>query len=179
MARHQRDAGRPYDRLPSAPPLTVRSDDVADGSQMPMAQVHEGAGGDNRSPHLTWSGAPDETRGYAVTCFDPDAPRPQGWWHWVVVGLPPGVTSLSAAAGAVGSQRLPRGALQLRNDFGNRCYDGAAPPRGHGPHRYIFAVSALDTDQLGIHETTPAPVAQELIEDHTLARGLLTVTWER
>ena len=49
MARHQRDAGRPYDRLPSAPPLTVRSDDVADGSQMPMAQVHEGAGGDNRS----------------------------------------------------------------------------------------------------------------------------------
>lgn len=175
----QRGTHTPYDRLPEVPPLTVRSDDLADGSEMPMAHVHEGAGGHNRSPHLSWTGAPAATRGYAVTCFDPDTPRPEGWWHWVLVGLPVGVTSLSPAAGSVRSELLPRGALQLRNDFGNHCYDGAAPPRGHGPHRYMFVVSALDTDELGVDATTSARAAHELIVDHTLARGTLTVTWER
>ncbi|MGA8622490.1 MAG: YbhB/YbcL family Raf kinase inhibitor-like protein [Candidatus Sulfotelmatobacter sp.] len=109
---------------------------------MDLEFAHSSLGGKDISPELHWSSFPVETIGFAVTCFDPDAPTGSGWWHWVLVGLPPNITELARGAG-LGSG-LPEGAFHVRNDYGERAYGGAAPPKGNRPHRYVFAVHALD-----------------------------------
>lgn len=172
-------AQHPYDKLPAAPALEVTSTSFADGDTLPDAQVFDdwGFSGGNRSPQLSWSGAPEGTTSYLVSCFDPDAPTPSGFWHWVVVGVPAQTTELAEGAGAVGGGALPSGALQLSNDTGNKGYSGAAPPQGDRPHRYMFAVTALDTDDLGVDDSASPAVASFMSGEHVLARGVLTATF--
>ena len=164
----------PYELLPKVPSFTLRSPDVQQGTQMAETYIHAGS---NRSPALEWTGAPQGARSYVVTCFDPDAPTPSGFWHWVVVDLPASVTSLAAGAGKEDGSGLPKGALQCRNDYGSQGYGGPAPPKGDRPHRYFFAVHALDTDRLGVNEqTSPAAVSFTML-GHTLARAVLVPTY--
>ena len=133
----------PYDFLPKLPTFTLTSADVTDGRPLKLAQVSGmmGAGGEDVSPQLSWSGFPEETRSFAVTVYDPDAPTVSGFWHWAVANLPATCTELPAGAGD-GSE-LPGSAVTLVNDAGMRRYVGAAPPPGHGLHRYFVAVHAV------------------------------------
>ena len=170
----------PYDFLPPAPSFTVTSTDVRDGEVMPMRCVSGvmGAGGEDSSPQLSWSGFPEGTQGFAVTVFDPDAPTASGVWHWVVTGIPGSVTALPGGAGDRDGSGLPAGARQLRNDSGFAGYVGAAPPSGHGPHRYFVVVLAVDTDRLDVNaDTAPAVLGFNLFF-HTLARATMVVTYE-
>ncbi|TLG01879.1 YbhB/YbcL family Raf kinase inhibitor-like protein [Nocardia cyriacigeorgica] len=170
----------PYDALPQVPSFTVTSDDVADGQRFGNDQVSGvfGAGGKDVSPQLSWSGFPAETKSFAVTIFDPDAPTASGFWHWAVANIPASVTSLPAGAGSQAGE-LPDGAVQLRNDGGFTGYVGAAPPPGHGPHRYFIVVHAVDVDSLDIPaDATPAFLGFNLFS-HTLARATLVATYEQ
>src|SRR5690349_650148 len=142
----------PYEFLPDVQKFALTSADIQHGKQLPRPQLSGlmDAGGDDVSPQLAWSEFPAATRGFALTVFDPDAPTASGFWHWAVYNLPAEVTELEAGAGSPDSTALPKEAITLRNDAGMRRYLGAAPPQGHGDHRYIFAVHALDTNTLDL-----------------------------
>jgi Raf kinase inhibitor-like YbhB/YbcL family protein len=165
----------PYDFMPPVPSFDLRSDDVADGMMMTDNQVYNGFGmtGKNISPSLSWSGFPAETEGFAVTCFDPDAPTGSGFWHWLLVDIPASTTSLAAGAGGASGSELPAGAFHLRNDYGTRDFGGAAPPAGDEPHRYVFAVHALDVASLELDPDTSPAVCGFNLHFHTIARALL------
>ena len=165
----------PYDRLPKVPSFQVTSTDIRDGETLDDPHVSGifGAGGQDVSPQLSWSGFPAETRSFAVTVYDPDAPTGSGFWHWAVVDIPATVTELPTGAGDEQGSGLPAGAFQLRNDGGVARYVGAAPPAGHGPHRYFTVVHAVDVESLGIDaNSTPAFLGFNLFF-HTLARGMI------
>jgi Raf kinase inhibitor-like YbhB/YbcL family protein len=169
----------PYDFLPQVPSFTVTSTDCSDGVALSAPQVSGvmGAGGEDRSPQLSWSGFPEGTKSFAVTVYDPDAPTASGFWHWVVANVPASVTDLPSGAGDKDSPQLPEGAVQFRNDAGFAGYIGAAPPSGHGPHRYFVVVHALDTDDLGVPaDASPAYLGFNLFS-HTLARAVLVGTY--
>lgn len=169
----------PYEFLPELPSFTLTSESITDGQPLSADQVSGimGAGGKDISPQLSWSGFPAETRSFAVTVYDPDAPTASGFWHWAVANLPADVTELPAGAGD-GSE-LPGGALTLANDAGAKRFVGAAPPAGHGAHRYIVAVHAVGVEKLDLPDTaTPAFLGFNLFQ-HAIARALIHGTYEQ
>jgi hypothetical protein len=166
----QRD---PYGDLPVVPDFELKSNLVANDQFLPAAQVSGifGAGGQDMSPDLEWSGFPEQTRSFMLTMFDPDAPTPSGFWHWVVLNLPADLTSLPTGAGE-SDDTLPEGAVHLANDASLRRYVGAAPPPGD-PHRYFIVVSALDIAETGLPTSATPALASVQMLSHTMARAKL------
>ena len=138
-----------------------------------------GCSGENKSPALKWSGAPKDTKSFAVTMYDPDAPTGSGWWHWVVINIPADVTELLSNAGAANSTTLPKGAIQGRTDFGAAAWGGACPPQGDKPHRYIFTVYALKTDKIDVPADATAALIGYNIHGNMLGKASFTATYGR
>jgi Raf kinase inhibitor-like YbhB/YbcL family protein len=161
--------------------FVLRSPNFAEQATLPKEQVHHAmdAGGQNVSPELTWSGAPEGTKSFALTMYDPDAPTGSGWWHWVVFDIPASATSLPKGAGVAGNAQLPKGAKKGRTDFGRKEYGGAAPPPGHGPHRYIFTLYALKVDKLDVPEDASAAYIGFMIHVAKIAESKLKAKYER
>ncbi|WP_433330977.1 YbhB/YbcL family Raf kinase inhibitor-like protein [Spirillospora sp. CA-294931] len=172
-------ANNPFARLPEAASFTVTSTVVTDGAAWQPEQVSAGIpGGKDLSPQLSWSGAPEGTKSYAVTVYDPDAPTGSGFWHWAVADIPATTTELPEGAGDDTGSGLPEGAFQLPNDARTARFLGAAPPAGHGPHRYFIVVHALDVESIGVPaDATPAYLGFTM-SGHILGRAVLTATAE-
>ena len=118
--------------------MQLTSPAFEDGGRIPTRHTGEG---EDVSPQLSWTAAPDGTQSYALICHDPDAPLVKpgsyGFVHWVLYGIPGSVTELTE-----GSAGYTCGV----NDFGNQSYGGPMPPEGHGTHRYFFWLLALDAE---------------------------------
>ncbi|MEE3850337.1 YbhB/YbcL family Raf kinase inhibitor-like protein [Gordonia sp. LSe1-13] len=171
----------PYETLPKLPSFTLTSESVTDGGPLRNQQVSGvmGAGGEDLSPQLSWSGFPSETKSFAVTVYDPDAPTASGFWHWAVADIPVSVTSLAEGAGDESGSGLPDGAVALTGDASMKRFVGAAPPPGHGPHRYYVVVHAVDVESLGLPDgATPAYLGFNLFS-HAIARAILVGTYEQ
>ena len=161
--------------------FTLSSPDIKPNSTIDKKFEFNGFGcsGENKSPALKWSGAPKDTKSFAVTMYDPDAPTGSGWWHWSVINIPANVTELPADAGAAGGASLPKGATPVRIDFGVPAWGGVCPPQGDKPHRYIFTVHALKTDKLDIPADATAALAGFMINANTIAKAGFTAKYGR
>ena len=160
--------------------LSLKSADIKPGSTLTDKQVFDGFGctGENLSPQLAWSNAPEGTKSFVVTVYDPDAPTGSGWWHWIVYDIPADATELPAGAGS-GKAPLPAGAKQGRTDYGKAGFGGACPPPGDKPHRYIFTVYALKVDKLDVPPDASAALIGYMTKSNALATATFTAKYGR
>lgn len=138
-----------------------------------------GCVGENQSPHLSWSNAPEGTKSFAITIYDPDAPTGSGWWHWLVFDIPADVHTIEAGAGELNSPLLPAEAIQSLTNYGVAGYGGPCPPPGHGIHQYIITVHALKVEKLGLDADTNPAVVGYYLWNNTLAKASLITYYER
>jgi Raf kinase inhibitor-like YbhB/YbcL family protein len=157
----------------AAQTMTLTSPDIAPGATIAKEQVYKGCDGGNITPALSWSGAPQGTKSFALSVYDPDAPTGSGYWHWVVFNIPPDVTNLAKNAGDPAGPAAPKGAVQSRTDFGVPGYGGPCPPEGDAPHHYHFTIFAVDTPKLEADENTTAATVGFMLHFHTLAKAEL------
>ena len=159
----------PYAPLKDLPSFPLHSDDFNDGDKLPESLTAD----HNENPHLRWSDLPEGTKSLAITCFDPDAPTAAGFWHWAVLNIPVEVSELPHGKAAEVLAQYSQ-VLTLAGDSGTKGYYGAQPPAGHGPHRYLFAVHAVDTEVLEVEEDNTPTVLGFNLYFHSLGRA---ITW--
>ncbi|MFZ0529939.1 MAG: YbhB/YbcL family Raf kinase inhibitor-like protein [Propionicimonas sp.] len=150
--------------------MKITSEGIQPGTRIDPRFAEPGVGGDNISPQLAWSGAPEGTRSYAITCFDPDAPTGSGWWHWVVTDIPSDVTALAEGA------ELPAGARTWPNDYGYPGWGGPWPPPGP-EHHYVFTVFAVGVPRLDVPDDATSAVARLTLSFAVLDSGSFTAVF--
>ena len=138
-----------------------------------------GCSGDNKSPQLSWKNAPEGTKSFAITMYDPDAPTGSGFWHWVVFDIPANVNELVANAGNVSLNLAPKSAIQSITNYGIKGFGGPCPPKGHGFHQYIITVHALKTESLGLNDDTNPAVVGFNLWNQTLAKASIVAYYKR
>lgn len=140
---------------------------------LPKTHVFNGlnAGGDNISPDLLWEDFPSNTKSFALVCHDPDAPKENGWYHWLVINIPKEINSF------LEGEKIKY--KELLTDFLKTGYDGAAPPVGHGIHHYNFTIYALDVEELDIDTNTLPKKSEDIIKSHALDFATITATYQR
>lgn len=159
--------------------FTLSSPDIA--GQLSSKQVFNGFGcsGENISPKLSWKNAPEGTKSFAVTVYDPDAPTGSGWWHWVVFDIPADINSLENNAGDIKASIAPKGAIQSTTSYGQPGFGGACPPQGDTPHQYIFTIYALKTDKLGLPSDARPELVGFYLGKNMLAKASLVAYYSR
>lgn len=161
--------------------FVLTSPQVQDGRTPAPEQVLNGFGctGQNISPALHWANPPENTKSFAVTLYDPDAPTGSGWWHWVVFNIPAESRELVGGAGESTGGLSPAGSVQSMTDFGKPGYGGPCPPAGDKPHRYVFTVYALDIDKIPLEPSAPAAMVGFYLHQHALDRAGFTFLYSR
>jgi Raf kinase inhibitor-like YbhB/YbcL family protein len=159
--------------------FTLTSSDL--GGEATINQEFDGFGctGKNQSPQLSWRNAPEGTKSFAITMYDPDAPTGSGWWHWVVFDIPSNINELVSGSGNTTLDLMPKGTIQSITDYGANGYGGPCPPEGHGLHQYIITVHALKTDTLELSESTNPSVVGYYLWNNTLAKASIIAYYER
>ena len=155
--------------------FTLTSESIKNNQTLANEQVLNGFGcsGDNISPDLKWQGAPEGTKSFALLVHDPDAPRPKGWWHWLVINIPVDKTEFKKG------EKPASPALETVTDFNTLGYGGACPPVGHGVHHYNFTIHALDVKTLDITVDTDPNTVEKIVKEHSLASSTITALYQR
>lgn len=161
--------------------FTLMSSDIREGEFMSNAQEFTGFGckGGDLSPQLSWKNAPEGTKSFAITAYDPDAPTGSGWWHWQIVNIKSSVSELKAGAGSSKAKLAPVASMQIKNDYGSRGFGGACPPKGHGVHHYRFTVHALSVEELALPEDASGALAGYMINANTLETSTIEALYKR
>jgi Raf kinase inhibitor-like YbhB/YbcL family protein len=159
--------------IAGAEDFTLKSDQI--GGQLTNDQVYSGFGctGKNISPQLKWMNAPKNTKSFAITVYDPDAPTGSGWWHWVIFNIPADTSGLVTDAGNPQKNLAPKGSVQSMTDYGKPGFGGACPPQGDKPHRYIFTIFALDVPKLDLDEKANAALVGFMLNGHAIEKASL------
>ncbi|WP_093671579.1 YbhB/YbcL family Raf kinase inhibitor-like protein [Tenacibaculum sp. MAR_2009_124] len=159
--------------------FTLTSSDL--GGQVTKNQEFSGFGcsGNNESPQLSWKNAPMETKSFAITMYDPDAPTGSGWWHWLVFDIPTSINSIPNNAGNINLNLLPKEVIQSITDYGTQGYGGPCPPEGHGFHQYIITVYALNKETLKLNAKTNPAVVGYYLNSSTLAKASIVAYYKR
>jgi Raf kinase inhibitor-like YbhB/YbcL family protein len=153
---------------PSAPEkIRVASAAIRAGAPIPKRFTCDGQG---TSPALRWSGVPARARELALLMEDPDAPSGT-FVHWVVLRLRPDLRGLPEG-------RVPPGAIEAKQSFGDKRYGGPCPPEGDDPHRYVFTLYALDR-KLGLDGDAGPGEVRSRIRGAAIAKGALRATFAR
>lgn len=150
--------------------MELTSTAIPADSVISLGHAEPGVGGDNLAPDLAWSGAPQGTLSYLVTCFDPDAPTGSGWWHWIISDIPAEVTSLAQGA------EPPSGSRSWPTDYGYSGWGGPWPPQGPA-HHYHFRVAALDVERLDVPDEATRATALLTASFHTIAEASFVATF--
>jgi Raf kinase inhibitor-like YbhB/YbcL family protein len=148
--------------------MQLQSSDFSGGGLIPSRAMAADCGGQNRSPELSWSGAPKGTNSFALIVHDSDAPIPGGFYHWVVYNLRVPISQLPAGA------KLAAGQLG-ETSLGKPGYYGPCPPAGPA-HHYTFTLYALDIAHVASESAPTAPQLEHLIAGHVLAHAVLNGT---
>lgn len=149
--------------------FTLTSPAFADGSQIPVRHTCDG---EDYSPALTWSDAPEGTRSFVLIMDDPDAPRGT-FTHWVSYDIPAHVTELGEKSADATVQ------TSARNSFGRTGYGGPCPPPGDTAHRYRFSLHALDVPTLGVSKGVTREDVEAKMSAHVLAVAQLVGKYQR
>ena len=152
------------------PAMQITSSAFQDGGKIPVQYVMPGAGGQNVSVPLTWSGAPDGIQSFALSAVDPH-PVAHNWVHWLVIDIPKDATSLPEGASG---KNMPAGAVELQNSFGKIGYGGPQPPPGSGDHPYVFTLYALSAPKVELGKNTSLAAFKQALEGKTLATATIT-----
>jgi len=160
----------------------LSSPDIKPNATIADEQVFNGFGcsGKNVSPALQWSGTPKAAKSFALLVHDPAAPTGgAGWWHWLVIDIPADATELKKDAGKADGSNLPKGAVQIANDFGSPGWGGPCPPAGHKPHRYNFTLHALKVEKLDVPKDAKASLVGYMVNANSIAKATLTGKYGR
>lgn len=157
--------------------LTLKSEDMV--GQISINQVFNGFGcsGKNISPQLEWIDAPKETKSFAITVYDPDAPTGSGWWHWIVFDISKDTNKILSNASVLNI--LPKDTIQSKTDFGKNEFGGACPPKASKAHSYITTIYALDVDKLGLDKDVNPALVGYMINLHTIEKSSIITYYKR
>jgi len=155
--------------------MEISSSVFKEGEKIPIQYVMPGAGGKNTSVPLTWKNIPPGTKSFALSMVDPH-PVAQNWVHWLVINIPANMVSIEEGAS---KKKMPPGAVELRNSFGDIGYGGPQPPKGSGDHPYVFTIYALNVEKLDLATNTSLNVFKKTLEGKILGSSTLTGRYER
>lgn len=163
----------------NAQTFTLKSNEL--GGQATEKEVFNGFDciGRNVSPQLYWENPPIETKSYAVTMYDPDAPTGSGWWHWLIFDIPANTKELKSGVGNLSLNLAPAGSVQSVTDFKIPGYGGPCPPEGSKAHRYVITVYALKTEKLGLDASANPALVGFMLEQNLIGKSSLIIYYKR
>lgn len=155
--------------------MGISSTAFKDGGKIPVPYVMSGAGGKNLSIPLSWKNVPPGTKSFALSIVDLH-PVAQSWVHWLVINIPPELTSLEEGASG---KKMPLDSVELKNSFGDIGYGGPQPPKGTGDHPYIITLYALNVEKLNLAINTSLSAFKKAIEGKVIGSGSITGVFGR